>query len=188
MNLLLLLSLVLSPSLQFNIGSCSFPTGKASFSGSDIVGKTYYVVRRTSNVPFDNKDCGQAQYFGSGNSLTAINYHFDIEKNKPQSSTGTLTFKEGGIGQIKNSLWLPSGEFTVLESNLVYLTLYSCKSFLWFFKYEYAWILSNSSSNILNPIIASVAELELVSKTNTILLNSIVKPKQGSECRYLNEN
>ena len=98
MKILLLIFLVTTFTFQISFGKCSNPTLKPQFSPSEILDKTWYIVRHTKNTPWDDKDCPQSKYTNENGKLVAKNYKYSISANIPEFTTGILNFRNGAAG------------------------------------------------------------------------------------------
>jgi lipocalin len=79
-----------------------------------------------------------------------------------------------------------TGDYRVLETDYTeYSVVYSCKTFLFFFKTENIWILTRDRT----PDASIIATAENVAKTKvpSYGFDNFERPQQGGSCQYLHD-
>ena len=189
----LLIFLLSSSTLQLTLGRCAAPSLPTSFNPDDIAGKKWYAIRRTKNSKFlifadrwDETDCALAKFTKDGSKYTVDNYQKTLPNGPSKTTSGTLTFSSGAQGTLTGSSLLPSGDFRVLDANIGFLIVYSCKQFLFAFKREQVYIFSATSNETLNIGVAALAQAALLINIPLLAFSSLESPKQGTSCQYPN--
>ena len=189
MKTLILLTLIfgLCSSQSFKFGRCLVLNDIFGFTQSQL-SDTWYIMRRTKNVPWDKKDCGQVKVSSIQNGRYPVRIsQFDILKQQATSTSGFFYFKNptASSGTIEQSKWIPgTGKVNIFRqysqgtANMM-IVLYSCMTF-GPLKKEYMWVLSKSNTqNTDFAVVNSLTEISSLKPTD------IEKPLHTTTCQYL---